>query len=586
MTIDDAPAASFSSDSGVTIADEHGRLGHRAHIEHGSRFERQLFTVADGVWCLVGNGLSNQTFVEGPGGLIVIDTGESIEEMRDALTAVREMTKAPIAAVIYTHFHYVGGTAAIAEENLAVASFDDLPVWGHERIVANRDRAALEISAVYGRGLVHQFGIALPSTGPDGLTNVGLGKAFRNAEHAPFTAGFVSPNHPIDGPTTAQIAGLDVRMTPAPSDANDSITISIPTLGLCINNLVWPAVFNVFPIRGEEYRDPRVLMTGLDGVLALKPEHLVGAHGPPLSGVDAVREEVERYRDSIQFMWDQTARGINRGLTTDELTQFVQLPDCFGGTYFTQQFYGLVEHHVRQICNGLIGWFGGYEADLFPVPVMERTSRMIEGFGGRDAVREQAVEALAADDLRWALELATWLVRSERGPDGRADGGTAEDRAALGAVLRAIAQRTTSANIRSWCLTRALELDGELDLDRFRVHRFSAKEVAAGDPISYVHALRVVLDPSAASGIDDEIVWRFRDGVTAGLRIRNCVAVPTDGTGADAGVESDLTTFASVIGRRLGLREAIESGSARVIGDVDRVGRLLACFDHEDLQLT
>jgi hypothetical protein len=31
---------------------------------------------------------------------------------------------------------------------------------------------------------------------------------------------------------------------------------------VAINNLAWPALFNVFPIRGEEYRDPRVLLTG------------------------------------------------------------------------------------------------------------------------------------------------------------------------------------------------------------------------------------------------------------------------------------------------------------------------------------
>ena len=42
------------------------------------------------MWCAVGNGLSNQTFVEGPDGLIVIDTGDSIEEMRWSLEQVRD----------------------------------------------------------------------------------------------------------------------------------------------------------------------------------------------------------------------------------------------------------------------------------------------------------------------------------------------------------------------------------------------------------------------------------------------------------------------------------------------------------------
>ena len=47
--------------------------------------------------------------------VIVIDTGESNEEMISALCALREVTTAPIAAVIYTHFHYVAGTQAVLD---------------------------------------------------------------------------------------------------------------------------------------------------------------------------------------------------------------------------------------------------------------------------------------------------------------------------------------------------------------------------------------------------------------------------------------------------------------------------------------
>ena len=84
-----------------------GPLDQKAHhktIEHTERLKRKLYEVRQGVWSQVGNGLSNQNFVEGPEGLIVIDTGESQEEMIASLKAVREYTDAPVAAVIYTHF--------------------------------------------------------------------------------------------------------------------------------------------------------------------------------------------------------------------------------------------------------------------------------------------------------------------------------------------------------------------------------------------------------------------------------------------------------------------------------------------------
>jgi alkyl sulfatase BDS1-like metallo-beta-lactamase superfamily hydrolase len=270
--------ASIGTGADVSEA-ERGQLAHHATIDHTNRLERKLYEVRPGVWSLVGNGLSNQNFVEGPGGLIVIDTGESTEEMAWALNAVREHTQAPVVAVIYTHFHYVSGTAALWNNGDTPP-----PIWGHEGIVENRRRVGVDLSAAAGRGLVHQFGMLLPHDGEDGLVNSGPGIHFRNPEHAPFTEGFLAPTHTFTEATSANIAGLQVEFTPAPSDADDSVTIWFPELGVAVNNILWPLLFNVFAIRGEQYRDPRILLSGLDHLASLGAQHLVCAHGPPLSG--------------------------------------------------------------------------------------------------------------------------------------------------------------------------------------------------------------------------------------------------------------------------------------------------------------
>ncbi len=558
-----------------------GLVAHRALIEHSQRLERRLWPVREGVWCLVGNGLANQTFIEGPEGLIAIDTGESVEEMAAAIAEVRAHTDAPIVAVIYTHFHYVAGTDAI----YAAGAAADTPVWGHAGIVGNRRRYGMEMSPVAGRGLIQQFAIGMPTEGADAAPNVGLALSFRDPGHAPFTPGFVEPTHTFTEPTSATIAGLAVEFTPAPSDADDNITIHFPELSVCVNNIVWPTLFNVFAIRGEEYRDPRVLLTGIDHIHGLGAEHLVGAHGPPLSGADEIASTVLDYRDSIQFLWDQTVRGMNRGLTMDELTEFVRLPERFADSYFTSQFYGLAEHHVRQIFTGLRGWFDGDESALLPVPHVERHRRLIEGFGGAAAVRGKIAEAIAADDLRWALELATWLVRSDTDAAGRADAGTDEDRSQLAAILRTIAQRVTATNVRNWCLVRANELEGTFDLARHRTHRFSAGVVAANPPASSVAALRVILEPTRCEGLHTELRWDFTDAEPSGLRLRDGVAVPTDGSSADAVLSLDTATWAKVLGAKLSLADAIDSGAATT-GQPDAVARFLACFDHPSFTRT
>ena len=557
---------SFDSDPSVVLEDSLGRRFHRRMVEQSERLQRRMFAVRPGVWTLVGNGLSNQTFIEGPGGVIAIDTGESVEEMTSALAELRRHTATPVTAVLYTHFHYVGGTRAILDE-----AGRDLPIYGHERIAANLARVSTEIGPAYTSGLVHQFGLRMPNDGPDGLVNEGLGLYFRDPAHAPFTPGYVKPTIDLRGGERLEIAGLTVEVTHAPSDADDSVTYWFPDIGVCVQNIVWPTLFNIFPIRGEAYRDPEVLLPGIDHVIGLAPEHMLGAHGPPLSGREAIRARTTRYRDSIQFLWDQTVRGMNLGLTVDHMAHSVVLPALYDDDYLTSEFYGVAEHHVRQIAVGVRGWFDGDTARLFPLEPVERAGRLVAALGGEAAVRTMVENAREANDLRWALELATWLADR--------DGATAADRGLLAGVLRDIACRTTAANIRNWCITRARDIEGATDLSRLREHRLRAHQLAGLAPRACLHLLRVLLDPRRAAGIDHHIAFRFGDGEVAGIHMRNGVSVATDGSGADSTLSIAYADLVTVLAGPATLSERLRAGTATIEGDADRVRAALASFD-------
>lgn len=562
---------SFAPDGSATVTLPTGQRAHRDHVAQSEVIRRRFHHVTEGVWCLVGNGLSNQTFIEGPEGIIAIDTGESTEEMREAIAELRAVTDRPIVAVLYTHFHYVCGTEAVFEDGAP----RDLPIWAHERVVGNRDRAATEIAPAYGRGLLEQFAMALPTDGPDGVVNVGLGFFFRNPSHAPFTSVFVHPTHTFGAQASITVAGLPVEVTHAPSDADDSVTYWFPTLGVAVNNLVWPVLFNVFAIRGEEYRDPRTLIAGIDHLLSLQPEHLVATHGPPMSGRDEIARRVTRSRDSIQFLWDQAVRLTNRGLLSPDLGVAVELPADFDDDHLTAERYGVAEHHFRQIRSGLFGWFDGDESQLFPLPTAERATRLVAGFGGADEVRAQADAALAADDVRWATELSTWLVRS---------GDDADDRHRLARCLRTIAERTPAANIRNWCLTRALALDGTIDTARLTRHRFSRAQVLGSPPDRSVHVLRVLVDPDRADGLDVRLAWTFDDGAVTGLHLRNSIACPTDGSDADITITCSLATWASILSGRLLLSAALDDGSVMIDGDRSTAITALGVFEVDGLR--
>jgi len=318
------------------------------------------------------------------------------------------------------------------------------------------------------------------------------------------------------------------------------------------------------------------MLTGIDHLLSLNADHLFGAHGMPISGADEILNRVTKYRDSIQFLWDQTVRLTNRGYTSTELAHQIRLPDFYDDDNLTSEFYGVSEHHVRQIRNGLFGWFDGDPANLFPLPREEHANRMIAGFGGRETVRNIAREAIRNNDLRWACELGSWLSYSS-------DSETS-DRELLASTLRLIAQRTTAANIRNWCLTRARDLDGTLDLSRFNTHRLTRRQIVSASTERSVHILRVMLDPERAIGLDANICFNFTGHEKTGLHIRNCIAKQTDGRDANIQVSSTIEIWADILTGVTSLSDAITLGTLKIDGNLATAKDALAVFDIDGLR--
>jgi alkyl sulfatase BDS1-like metallo-beta-lactamase superfamily hydrolase len=333
-------------------------------------------------------------------------------------------------------------------------------------------------------------------------------------------------------------------------------------------------LFNVYAIRGEEYRDPRILIPGIDNIIQWSPEYLVCAHGPGLAGKEKIREVATRYRDSIQYMWDQTVRGINKGWTMDEVATRVTLPELYDVDFYTSERYGVVEHHVRQIFMGLRGFFDGDESKLFPLEPQQRYTKLVKGFGGRAEVARQCEEALANEEIRWAVELGTWLVRSE--------GATQEEKNLLARCLRVVAERTPAANIRNWCITRARHLDGSFPMDRFNQHNFNPKFLSEATATSLVHTMRVLVEPKLIEGINHHIAVVI-DSEEAGWHVRNSVIVPTNGWGAQSLVRMSRATFLTMIGGRLLWSEAVASGDITVTGSIDIVDQVRRAIENKGI---
>ena len=275
-------------------------------------------------------------------------------------------------------------------------------------------------------------------------------------------------------------------------------------------------------------------------------------------------------------------RCANKGLTLNEIIRTIKLPNHFKEHYTTQQLYGVVEHHVRQIYTGLFGWFDEDEANLFPVPSPERSLRLIEGFGGISKVREIIDASLEEEDFRWAIELSSWLVRSNLNTQGIADAGEPEDRKRLASALRGVAYSTSAANIRNWCITRALELDESLNLDRFRKHRFNKRELARRTPIDSLKLLRVLLIPEKADTYEKTLQFNFSDDESISYSIRNCVAVIDNKSDGKVSLNLSSDTWYDLLSMKKTLSQAEEEALVEM-NNSDEIKKFFSCFDLESL---
>jgi len=532
-----------------------GEVANAGLIAHGRQLERQLHRVTDRIHCQLGSSLGNATMILGDTGMIVVDTGDCVQQSQAQLADFRTVSDRPVSALIYTHGHYAMGSRTY----VPAGSDDALPIYAHKDLLAVMSRMLGDLAPFLTRRAAMQFGMFLPADGPDAMPNHGLGKVFFDLDRYTPVPGFVRPNRLIEDGQEETIDGVRFQFWHAPADSDDTLLIWMPDQQTVINNIAWPVMFNIYTLRGEAFRNPLRLLPGLDRILALQPEHMVGVHGLPISGREAIRQAVTEYRDCIQFTYDQVCRGINMGLSPDELVDFVTLPASLASGRLTGQFYGELPFYVRQIYTGLVGWFGKDTVELHALPRAQSDARWLALAGGAARVLDQARTALEQREFAWAAELATAVLATE--PTSPAAGQLKAD------ALRAMGQATTAANTRSWFLTQARELEGKVDTTRVPIRFVNAATVAQMPPATYVNALRFRLDPALSAQGERSVHLRIGEASFA-LRLRNGVVTVAAGAPErpDASVELSARQWGELVARDLDAEAALQAG-ATVSGD-------------------
>lgn len=482
---------------------------------HSEEFTRRIEKVTDGVYVAIGYGLANSIMLEGSDGIIIVDTMETVEEGQGVLAAFREITDKPVKAIIYTHNHadHVMGARAFSDD-------PDLPVYAHASTADYIDRILNVLRPVITVRSMRMFGNYLDQAG---LVNAGIGP--RLGIDPGDSVGILRPNRVFDDALEDEVAGIRFRLEHAPGETSDQLLVWLADRKVLLSgDNLYKAFPNLYTIRGTPYRDVLAWIDSLDRMRELAPEHLVPSHTGPISGQANIQSVLLQYRDAIQYVHDQTIRGINRGMTPDELVATVRLPETLAASPYLQEFYGTVAWSVRSIFDGNLGWFDGNPSRLQPLPPQEHAQRLAALAGGQQALRERAVQAAGEGDHQWFLELSDALLRLQ--PE---DPGIRQLRVQ---ALRALGERQSNPNARHYYLTTALELEQGLQIGRDNTT--DLQTLGSFPMAGFFRGLAVNLNPAKSRGKDIRVGFRFPDtGETWSVHVRNQIAETRPGLPAN-----------------------------------------------------
>jgi alkyl sulfatase BDS1-like metallo-beta-lactamase superfamily hydrolase len=461
--------------------------------EHSKEFKKEVIQVVDGVYVAVGYGLANSILLEGDDGIVIVDTMESEEAAKRVKEAFSKITQKPVKAIICTHFHpdHMFGTTIMA-------GGDSPEIISHETTLSHLDQIVnITRETTYTRA-TRQFGTMLPE---GGVVNCGIGPYLDFGENS--TVGLIRPNKTFSGEQLEiTIAGMKLELYHAPGETSDQIFIWLPEKKVLLPaDNFYRSFPNLYAIRGTAYRDVTLWVKSLDKMRRLNPEFLVPSHTRPILGKDKIYEVLTNYRDAIQFVHDQTIRGINKGLTPDEIVAQVKLPAHLANQPYLHEYYGTVEWSVRAIFNGYLGWFSGNATELFPLPPKERAKKIAQLAGGESKLLENAQHALKQGDYQWALEISDHLLQLDSEKD--------QVKSIKATALKALGEKQIASTARNYYLTQALETTGDLEITQRKTKEI---ELVHSIPISSIFkGLSVKLDPVKSADVDKVVGFRFPD---------------------------------------------------------------------------
>jgi alkyl sulfatase BDS1-like metallo-beta-lactamase superfamily hydrolase len=213
------------------------------------------------------------------------------------------------------------------------------------------------------------------------------------------------------------LGGVDFELFSTPGETPDHLTVWLPAAKVAFigdnyngAGLPEPMSFpNIYPLRGSKPRWALDWISSMDKVLSLKPEIVLSGHGDPIIGNAEITRRLTRYRNAIQYVHDETVKGMNAGKDVYTLMQEIKLPASFDLT----ESFGKVSWSVRGIYEGYAGWYDMNPSNIYELPPSSVYPDLVRLAGGPDAVARLAQEKMDAGKPVETLRLTDVVLASD-----------------------------------------------------------------------------------------------------------------------------------------------------------------------------
>jgi alkyl sulfatase BDS1-like metallo-beta-lactamase superfamily hydrolase len=328
-------------------------------------------------------------------GLVLLDTS-SLFHARRVFEEVRRYSPARVHTAVYSHGHvdHVFGMAAF-ESEARERGWPPIRVLAHERCPERFARYRLTQgwnAAINQR----QFGFPKPV----------------------FPTDFREPDATLRETRELEIGGARIVLHPALGETDDHVWAWLPApRALYTGDLfIWASPNCGNPQKVQRY--PREWAAALREMQALGAELLLPGHGPPIVGVERVRQALGETAELLETLVAQTLALMNRGARLDDLLHGVRVPEHLLSRPYLRPTYDDPRFIVRNLWRLYGGWWDGNPAHLLPAPEADLAHALAALSGGARALSSAAQQA-AADGR---LDLACHLVElaAQAAPDDAA----------------------------------------------------------------------------------------------------------------------------------------------------------------------